>query len=303
MLYFKNMNGKRKFATFFLSVLFALSFGVHSTEGALKDTDADGLSDDAEINIYHTDPFVFDTDGDGVGDGQEVLDGTDPLDKNSSSLTALSIQDPGLLGSSQKFAWYLGRASGILAFILLTGVVVFGLIMSSRAFNKFVPGAAIYETHRFISWLALATVILHFSSFFFDSFMQLKVMEALVPFSMARNFPTALGYNMGIAVSLGTIAFYLMLVLIFTSEFRSKMSPKTWRAIHYISASAYILFIMHGFLTGTDSKEWWMKALYATSASLVFFLILIRIASRNLIPSIRAWWKSKTEETNQPLGN
>jgi len=297
------MNGKRKIIIFSFMALFVLGFSMRSAIGAVKDSDADGLSDDAEINIYHTDPFIFDTDGDGVGDGQEVLDGTDPLDKNNSSIALLSIQDSGLLGSSAKFAWYLGRASGILAFTLLTGVVVFGLIMSSRAFIKFVPGAIIYETHKFISWLALATVILHFSSFFFDSFMKLNVIEALIPFTMSRSFPTALGYNMGLTVALGVIAFYLMLILIFTSEFRSKMSPKTWRAIHYISAIAYFLFIAHGFLTGTDSKEWWMRALYATSASLVFFLILIRILSRNLIPSVRAWWKSKIEETNQPLGN
>lgn len=297
------MNGKHKRVTLFLSILFVLGFGTHFAFGAIKDTDVDGLSDESEVNMYQTDPLVFDTDGDGVGDGQEVLDGTDPLDKNSSSIAMLSIQDPGLLGSSQKFAWYLGRASGILAFTLLTGVVVFGLMMSSRAFNKFIPGAIIYETHRFLSWLALATVVLHFSSFFFDSFMKLNIMEALVPFTMSRDFPTALGYNMGLTVALGVIAFYLMLILIFTSEFRSKMSPKTWRAIHYVSAVAYFLFIAHGFLTGTDSTEWWMRALYATSASMVFFLILIRILSRNLIPSIRAWWKNKATPSVPPLEN
>ncbi|MEI8096773.1 MAG: ferric reductase-like transmembrane domain-containing protein [Candidatus Moraniibacteriota bacterium] len=297
------MNGKHKIILFSFLAFFVLGFHAHTAFGIVKDSDVDGLSDDAETTVYHTDPLVFDTDGDGVGDGQEVLDGTDPLDKNSSSLAAIIVQDPGLLGSPVKFAWYLGRASGILAFTLLSGVVIFGLIMSSRAFNKFVPGATVYETHKFISWLALATVILHFSSFFFDSFMKLKVVEALVPFSLSRSFPTAMGYDMGLSVALGVIAFYLMLILIFTSEFRSKISPKVWRAIHYISAIAYFLFIAHGFLTGTDSKEWWMRALYATSASTVFVLILIRILSRNLIPSIRAWWKSKTEGADVPLEN
>src|SRR5581483_6321110 len=40
------------------------------------DTDGDGLSDDDETNVYHTDPNNPDTDGDGLTDGQEVERGT-----------------------------------------------------------------------------------------------------------------------------------------------------------------------------------------------------------------------------------
>ncbi|MGC4189885.1 MAG: CAP domain-containing protein [Thermomicrobiales bacterium] len=50
-----------------------------------KDSDGDGLYDDDETNVYHTDPNNPDTDGDGVDDGQEVYDGTDPLNPSSYS--------------------------------------------------------------------------------------------------------------------------------------------------------------------------------------------------------------------------
>jgi hypothetical protein len=36
------------------------------------DRDADGVSDQDEINIYHSDPINRDTDGDRVNDGNEV---------------------------------------------------------------------------------------------------------------------------------------------------------------------------------------------------------------------------------------
>ncbi len=36
------------------------------------DADLDGLTDDEEINRYHTNPHAYDTDGDGLGDGFEV---------------------------------------------------------------------------------------------------------------------------------------------------------------------------------------------------------------------------------------
>ena len=45
----------------------------------LRDTDGDGLSDEAETNIFNTNPLVADTDHDGFTDGEEVLQyGTNP---------------------------------------------------------------------------------------------------------------------------------------------------------------------------------------------------------------------------------
>ena len=50
----------------------------------LSDTDADGLSDSAEINTHDTSPRRADTDGDGLGDYAEVIThGSDPLDPDS----------------------------------------------------------------------------------------------------------------------------------------------------------------------------------------------------------------------------
>ena len=48
------------------------------------DTDADGIADGDEINIYGTDPLSNDTDGDGLLDGEEVFNfGTNPLSSDT----------------------------------------------------------------------------------------------------------------------------------------------------------------------------------------------------------------------------
>lgn len=50
-----------------------------TTDPKLADSDADGLSDGAETNTWHTNPTLFNTDGDGWSDGDEVLiAGTNP---------------------------------------------------------------------------------------------------------------------------------------------------------------------------------------------------------------------------------
>ncbi|MDO8565868.1 MAG: ferric reductase-like transmembrane domain-containing protein [Candidatus Moranbacteria bacterium] len=294
------MNGKHKIITLVLVAFFALSFNTHFAHALVKDSDVDGLSDDAEIRQYRTNPQIFDTDGDGRGDGDEILDRTDPLDRESSYIATLIRQDPGIFGNPNQWAWYLGRASGILALILLTSVVSFGLVVSSRAFFKIVPGATAYEVHRFVAWLALGAVVFHFSTFFFDGFIKMTVAEALIPFALFRELKTVTGFSFGTAVAFGTIAFYGLLVLVFTSQWRSKMSPKLWRVVHSIAFVTYLLFILHGFMAGTDSEVWWMRVLYSLSLGLVTFLVFVRIISRNVMPTWRAWRKRENEGTEMP---
>lgn len=48
------------------------------TNPNLPDTDADGLFDREEVDVYGTDPLNPDTDGDGFTDGQEIKGGYDP---------------------------------------------------------------------------------------------------------------------------------------------------------------------------------------------------------------------------------
>jgi hypothetical protein len=60
---------------------------------AAADTDGDSLSDGAEVDTYHTNPYAFDTDADGCGDGKEVtfpsLNANDPWDFFSVPVPAL----------------------------------------------------------------------------------------------------------------------------------------------------------------------------------------------------------------------
>jgi len=56
----------------------------HKTNPTMADTDGDGLSDGAEVNTHKTNPLLTDTDADGLSDGAEVnTHGTKPLIKDT----------------------------------------------------------------------------------------------------------------------------------------------------------------------------------------------------------------------------
>ncbi len=235
------------------------------------DTDFDGLSDADETSVYYTDPNNPDTDADGVSDGTEIQEKTDPLDEKSSLLS----------NSATKFmwTWYLGRASGIVAFLLFSAVVIYGLLMSTGMSAK-LGIVSSYESHRFLSWMALTSTVVHFTSFFFDDFVKLSPLEAFVPFLFDRDFLSVGGYDLHLSVAFGVIALYLGFLVAITAEFRMNIAPKMWRKIHYTAFAFYILMVLHGFFSGSDSNAWWMRTMYIASVSVVFFLVMFRIFAR-----------------------
>ncbi|MEN1727169.1 MAG: ASPIC/UnbV domain-containing protein, partial [Pseudomonadota bacterium] len=73
-----------------------------------SDSDGDGLTDEAEVNVYGTDPANPDTDGGGVLDGQEVARNTDPLNAaDDFSLIGQVCGDPDLRADTDRgtFLW------------------------------------------------------------------------------------------------------------------------------------------------------------------------------------------------------
>ncbi|NTW30050.1 MAG: hypothetical protein HGA33_02145 [Candidatus Moranbacteria bacterium] len=267
-------------------LLFLLSASTAS--GLVQDTDYDGLTDDGEVSTYHTDPDRFDTDEDGVSDGREVLDSTDPKDADEGAFQAMNRTEPWLFGDGEKFPWYVARAAGILAFVLLTLSSAFGLAMSSRAFVGRISGADVYALHRLFSFASLFAIVLHVVGFLLDGFIRMTWVEAIVPYLFIREgLVSVLGFDTRLPVALGVVAAYLVVVLILTAEFRAKMPPKLWRIVHYLSFVAYPLFVMHGFMSGTDSGERWMRVLYIASVALIGTLILVRIIHRTILPVIR----------------
>lgn len=75
-------------------IIVGTSFTVTHASAALKDSDADGVTDQAESETYFTDPLNPDTDGDNVPDGDEIVHRSDPLNKEENPLQAIEQSFP-----------------------------------------------------------------------------------------------------------------------------------------------------------------------------------------------------------------
>lgn len=265
---------------FTIGIFLSLSSISFAQSDFAEDSDLDGISNDAELNTYKTNPNDPDTDKDGVLDYIEiVIDKTNPNDINSSHLTEISADT--LISPRDPIVWYLSRITGIGAFIMFTMVISMGLLMTSKLLLKvrFLKAPDALQLHSFnASIVAFTLMLIHFSSLIFDDFIKLELREIFVPFILDRDTNSSLGFNLRFPVGFGVLAFYFASVLVITSQLRKKIvSIKVWRKLHYSSFIFYLLFLVHAIFAGTDTKEPWMIGIYVWSVTQVTALILLRI--------------------------
>ena len=79
--------------------------------------------------------------------------------------------------------WYLTRATGTMALILLTLSVVLGVIDVERYTTPRTPRFVIDRTHRTVSLLAVAFLVVHIVTAALDSFASIALIDAVVPFA------------------------------------------------------------------------------------------------------------------------
>jgi len=243
----------------------------------VKDSDYDGLSDQAEINIYHTNPLKADTDGDGYLDSAEVLAGTNPLDPNDpgTSTVAQQPQSAPLISTStmSSLPWYIARSAGIASFILMFLIVILGIGMTTGSIYSYINPVKSWLIHKYLA-LALGLVLLvHITALLFDKFVHLGIKDVLIPFYSSFS---------PIFLTLGIFGFYILLAVIFTSIWFRLKYKKTWRSVHYFVYALFIFSLIHGLFIGTDSNTIFMKVIYISTGS-IFVLLLIYRFGRGLL--------------------
>jgi predicted ferric reductase len=159
--------------------------------------------------------------------------------------------------------WYVTRASGIIAYLLLWFSTILGLAVTSKYLDGMLDRLFTYDFHEFISLLAIAFTLVHVLVLTLDKYLPYTFAQILVPFiSPYRPF----------WVGVGVISFYLIVLVTVTFYFRNKIGKRAFRTIHYLSLLSYIGVTLHGYYSGTDTALPSMKILYNVSGLAVLFL-------------------------------
>jgi len=277
------MNKKNNFTKFFISSSLVLIFFINiisvskiaiaaeiteNKDALLMDSDYDGLSDQAELNIYHTDPQNPDTDNDSYLDAAEILIHSDPLNADDPSVDLQKSNTP---AETISLPWYISRAAGISAYILMFLIIILGAGMTTSFIYRYISPTKAWMIHKYLS-LALGIILLtHIFILLFDKFINFSFGDILVPFFSSFQ---------PLYLSLGIFAFYLLIIIIFSSLFFRLKYKRAWRGIHYATYTLFIFSIVHGFFIGTDSGTIWMRSIYIVSSLVFLWLILFRFFLR-----------------------
>lgn len=148
--------------------------------------------------------------------------------------------------------WLLARASGYAAFVALSLDVIAGLLVSTRAGDRWMARGQLIDLHGWLSPIALALLVGHVLSLLADRYIRFDVLDVLVPM---------LSPYRPVAVGLGIVAAYCAVVVHASFGFRRKIGTKVWRRLHYLSFVALGAAAVHAFLAGTDASRAWAIAI------------------------------------------
>jgi len=175
--------------------------------------------------------------------------------------------------------WFLSRASGIVAWLMLTASVLWGIVLATDLFPKWRRRAWLTDLHRWLAGLTVFFLTGHLATLLADSHAQIRVVDVLVPYSSTWR-PTA--------IAAGVAAFWLLLAVEGTALAMRRLPGKWWRDIHIVSYWVFWLTTIHAAFAGTDTSRTLYAVTSLAAVAAVVFAVSYRILARDLPKRPRA---------------
>jgi predicted ferric reductase len=169
------------------------------------------------------------------------------------------------VGAEPKALWYLSRASGFVAFDLLWLSMALGLAITNKLGRLWPGGPAAVDLHQHVSVLGLALAIVHPLVLLGPRY---SVVQLLVPFASGEYRPFWVG--------VGQVGLLLLAVITASYAARRRLGHRRWRLLHYLTFPLYVLVLLHGIASGTDSGTTLATVTYWASAGSLLFLAIYR---------------------------
>ncbi len=160
--------------------------------------------------------------------------------------------------------WYITRAAGLVAYLVLWLSVAWGLAVSSKILDALLHRSFTYDFHYFLSWLAIGFTALHIVVLMFDKYLPYSLAQILLPFTSTYR---------PLWVGIGVLALYLMVLVTVTFYLRGRIGMKAFRVIHTLSLVSYLGVTAHSIFSGTDSSLTSVMLLYVGTFLITVFLL------------------------------
>lgn len=181
--------------------------------------------------------------------------------------------------SGGKAYWYLTRATGLVALVLLSAAVVLGVVASIGWTRERWPRFLSQTLHRNVSLYCLVVVALHILTTVLDGYVPITYLDAVVPFASPYR---------PVWVGLGALAFDLLVAVAVTSALRRRIGYGAWRGVHWLAYACWPIAVLHGLGTGSDSRQVVADLLYVGCIAAVGAAVLWRLVA---VPSPSAGWR------------
>jgi len=169
---------------------------------------------------------------------------------------------------SPQLAWYVARASGMVAWAVVTASIVWGLALSTRLIRRRGIPAWLLDLHKFLGTLSVVFVAIHLVALVADNYVYFGWRETFVLWASK--------WRPG-AVAWGIVALYLLVAVELTSLVMRRMRRKLWHAIHLSSFGLFATSTVHAFTAGADNANLVVQWVALTGGALVMFLAMFRV--------------------------
>lgn len=164
--------------------------------------------------------------------------------------------------------WEIIRASGFVAYVLLAGSVIWGLLLSSKLLGRSASAKALTYLHEGLAVGSLLATFTHTVALYFDEYVEFGVRDLLLPGASVWE-PQA--------VALGIVSMWVLTIVTVSFYIRKRIGQKAWRAIHYASFGAFVAAFVHGIMAGTDTGSPAALTLYGATGGVVVMLLIARV--------------------------
>jgi sulfoxide reductase heme-binding subunit YedZ len=148
--------------------------------------------------------------------------------------------------NSSTALWYASRATGVVALLLLTAVMVLGLLVSRQGRLPGLPRFAATSLHRNLSLLATVFIAAHVLTAVLDGYVHIPLLSTVVPLTSSYE---------RLWLGLGAVSLDLMLAAVATSLLRRHLSRRVWLAVHLTAYLSWPVAGVHSVFASGDLQQ------------------------------------------------